>query len=507
MKTVHSASYEILRRHGLTTVFGNPGSNELPFLKDFPEDFRYILGLHEGAVVGMADGFALASGRPAFVNLHAAAGTGNGMGALTNAWYSHSPLVITAGQQVRSMIGVEAMLACLAAQAAEGGFLEDAKTDLVLRNYYFNRDFRDHDAGKSLVDEWAQGFILKFSSGYTPGTVGVGLDAIGLFGVKLNSGRGTSNSELLPLHDDGRAADNYGRVGVAAKLRVSASELKIGEMLPDIPLLRYDDGRLLPQTFRGFAVVSRELPGLALQAGRFDAVSLRNSADMQDLSAWSAPTQKSDGFNYAGAEYRFNRERTQLGLWHGQLEDVYRQSYANLLHKQRVGDWTLGANLGLFVDRDDGAARAGEIDSHTLYGLFSAGIGLHTFYLGLQKVGGDSGWQSVYGSSGRSMGNDMFNGNFTNADERSWQVRYDYDFVGLGWPGLIGMVRYGHGSNATTKAGSGGKEWERDVELGYTVQSGPLARLNVRLNHASNRRSFNSDFDQTRVVVSYPLSW
>ncbi len=111
MKTVHSASYEILRRHGLTTVFGNPGSNELPFLKDFPEDFRYILGLHEGAVVGMADGFALASGCPAFVNLHAAAGTGNGMGALTNAWYSHSPLVITAGQQVRSMIGVEAMLA------------------------------------------------------------------------------------------------------------------------------------------------------------------------------------------------------------------------------------------------------------------------------------------------------------------------------------------------------------------------------------------------------------
>lgn len=63
MKTVHSASYQILRRHGLTTVFGNPGSNELPFLKDFPEDFRYILGLHEGAVVGMADGFALASGR------------------------------------------------------------------------------------------------------------------------------------------------------------------------------------------------------------------------------------------------------------------------------------------------------------------------------------------------------------------------------------------------------------------------------------------------------------
>ncbi|GHB14915.1 benzoylformate decarboxylase [Modicisalibacter luteus] len=111
MPTVHSVTYQLLRRQGLSVVFGNPGSNELPFLKDFPEDFQYVLGLHEGVVVGMADGYALASGRPVLVNLHAAAGTGNAMGALTNAWYSHSPLVLTAGQQARSMIGVESMLA------------------------------------------------------------------------------------------------------------------------------------------------------------------------------------------------------------------------------------------------------------------------------------------------------------------------------------------------------------------------------------------------------------
>ncbi|WP_394820713.1 benzoylformate decarboxylase [Pendulispora albinea] len=111
MASVHTAAYRIFRRHGLTTVFGNPGSNELPFLRDFPKDFRYILGLHEGAVVGMADGYAQAKRRPALVNLHAAAGTGNAVGALTNAWYSHTPLVLMAGQQVRSMIGLEAMLA------------------------------------------------------------------------------------------------------------------------------------------------------------------------------------------------------------------------------------------------------------------------------------------------------------------------------------------------------------------------------------------------------------
>jgi benzoylformate decarboxylase len=110
MSTVKEATYDLLRKHGLTTIFGNPGSNELPFLAGMPEDFRYVLGLHEGAVAGMADGYAQATRRPAFVNLHAASGSGNAMGALTNAWYSHTPLVITAGQQVRSTIGQEVML-------------------------------------------------------------------------------------------------------------------------------------------------------------------------------------------------------------------------------------------------------------------------------------------------------------------------------------------------------------------------------------------------------------
>ncbi|MEH0108732.1 benzoylformate decarboxylase [Tersicoccus sp. MR15.9] len=110
MTTVNEAAWELLRRNGMTTVFGNPGSNELPFLAGMPEDFRYVLGLHEGVVLGMADGFAQATGRPAFVNLHAASGSGNAMGALTNAWYAHTPLVITAGQQVRSTVGQEVML-------------------------------------------------------------------------------------------------------------------------------------------------------------------------------------------------------------------------------------------------------------------------------------------------------------------------------------------------------------------------------------------------------------
>ncbi|MFC0449309.1 benzoylformate decarboxylase [Rhodococcus jostii] len=110
MATVSEVTYDLLRARGLTTVFGNPGSNELPFLSGMPDDFRYVLGLHEGAVLSMADGYSLVTGEAAFVNLHAASGSGNAMGALTNSVYSHSPLVVTAGQQVRSTIGQEVML-------------------------------------------------------------------------------------------------------------------------------------------------------------------------------------------------------------------------------------------------------------------------------------------------------------------------------------------------------------------------------------------------------------
>src|SRR5213080_3179096 len=110
MTTVRDATYDLLRRHGMTTIFGNPGSTELPMLAEFPADFRYVLGLQEAVVVGMADGFAQASGRPAFVNLHTAPGLGNAMGAIFNAQANKSPLLVTAGQQARSLMTLQANL-------------------------------------------------------------------------------------------------------------------------------------------------------------------------------------------------------------------------------------------------------------------------------------------------------------------------------------------------------------------------------------------------------------
>src|SRR6185437_12748825 len=103
-QTVHDATYDLLRSLGLTTVFGNPGSTEQTFLQRFPDDFTYVLALQEASALAMADGFAQSTGKPALVNVHTAAGTGNAMGNLVAAYRANTPLIVTAGQQTREMV-------------------------------------------------------------------------------------------------------------------------------------------------------------------------------------------------------------------------------------------------------------------------------------------------------------------------------------------------------------------------------------------------------------------
>ena len=115
--TVRTVVLDLLRAFGITSIFGNPGSTELPLFRDFPKDFRYVLGLQEAVVVGMADGFAQATHNAAFVNLHSAAGVGHAMGNVFTAYRNRTPLVITAGQQARSILPYDPFL--FSAQATE----------------------------------------------------------------------------------------------------------------------------------------------------------------------------------------------------------------------------------------------------------------------------------------------------------------------------------------------------------------------------------------------------
>ena len=115
--TVREVTHGLMRAFDMTTVFGNPGSTEMKFFREWPDDFRYVLGLQESVVVAMADGHAQATRRAAFVNLHSAAGVGHALGSIFTAWRNHTPLVITAGQQTRAMFPTDPYL--YAYEAAE----------------------------------------------------------------------------------------------------------------------------------------------------------------------------------------------------------------------------------------------------------------------------------------------------------------------------------------------------------------------------------------------------
>ena len=155
--------------------------------------------------------------------------------------------------------------------AEESGFVEGAKVNLNLRNFYINRNFTNPTKAQGKAEEWTQSFILDAKSGFTQGTVGFGMDVLGLYSVKLDGGKGTGGTQLLPLDSDGRPADNFGRTNVAFKAKLSQTEVKVGEWMPVLPILRSDDGRSLPQTFRGGQITSKEIDGLTLYGGQFRA--------------------------------------------------------------------------------------------------------------------------------------------------------------------------------------------------------------------------------------------
>ena len=113
----------------------------------------------------------------------------------------------------------------------------------------------------------------------------------------------------------------------------------------------------------------------------------------------------------------------------------------------------------------------------------------------------------VNGTSGGTLANDSFNASYDSAKEKSWQVRHDYNFAALGVPGLTLMNRYISGDNVHTGTITDGKEWGRETELAYVLQEGTFKDLNLRVRNSTMRRDYSTnEFDETRVIVSYPLS-
>ncbi|MFJ3117402.1 OprD family porin [Pseudomonas protegens] len=403
-------------------------------------------------------------------------------------------------------------------QADAKGFVEDSSLKVLLRNAYINRDYKDGNPDKA---EWGQGFIGTFSSGFTQGTVGVGVDAFGLYALRLDGGKGRSGAggiDFFKQGDSGSAADDLAKAGAAVKFRFSNTVLTYGDQMPALPVLNYDNSRLLPESYTGTLITSKEIKGLELNAGHFTAES-RKSAEGRDSGGLKS-------INVLGGSYQFT-EQFKGALYASDVEDVLKKQYINLNYVFPLAtDQSLTLDFNGYRTELDKSyaekAKAGGEDNKIWSLAATYAMGPHSFTLAHQRSTGDSHLGYAYGGYQRGQnrvgdgGNTIYLANsywsdFNAEDERSWQLGYGLDFGAFGVPGLTYNVAYVRGDNITTSTSTGGSEREIFNQFKYVVQSGPAKDLSVKVRSSVLRVSqksseYNVGGNELRVFVDYPIN-
>jgi len=330
-----------------------------------------------------------------------------------------------------------------------------------------------------------------------------------MLGLKLDSGPGRAGTGLLPVQDDGGVPDDYSKAGGTLKLRASKSEFKAGTLMPKWPTLQANNGRLLPQTFEGMQLQVRELKGLELTGAQIQRTVQRDQTSDEGLTLNNKNRRFSgslDGgdFKLLGLSYKL-QESTDLTYQYARFENIYRQQFLGISDR-RQGDWgAFNTDVRLFLSDDEGSAQGGAIDNRAFNAMGTYKLNGHSLGVGYQAMSGDSAFPYVAGADPYLV-NFVQVGDFAEKDERSWQLRYDYDLAKVGIPGLAFMTRYLRGSGADVRGSDGGGERELDVELQYVLQSGSFKGLAVRLRNATYRSDFARDANDARVIISYPLS-
>ncbi|UVJ46534.1 OprD family porin [Pseudomonas sp. LS1212] len=386
----------------------------------------------------------------------------------------------------------------------------DSHLSLGLRNFYLDRDFHQNDAPRSRVGSWSQGFDLQVKSGYTDGAVQFGLDAGVQYAYRLDGGGGRSPDTVLPYDaSKGEPVHDYGRGGLTAKARFSKTEVKVGEHRPTLPVAYMDDSRQLVTTYEGATIESREWDKLTLNAGRFWQIATRESSNREDIYLFGrSPSGTSDGLNFAGARYDFTPSLNGT-YYYAQLEDIYNQNYLALAHTAALGDgYTLKSDVRYYSSKETGREVAGPVDNQAIGFLESLRKGGHTFTVGYQRMIGDTGFPTFNGYAPQPTLVNWSTVAFIRPNERSWQLRYDYDFAAMAVPGLKFMTRYLRGTDIRRADGlSDDVESERNFVLSYVIQNGPFKGLGFEGRNITVKTRYGADYDENRLITSYTWSF
>lgn len=393
-------------------------------------------------------------------------------------------------------------------QSESKGFVEDSSLSLLARSMYYNRDARNGAARPSNADrrngyseEWGASARALFESGFTQGTVGFGVNAYAGTLFQLDTGSGRRGVGMFP--------ENEGKdltiANAAVKARFSNTVVTYGSQLPALPVLAYDDGRLLPETFEGTMITSTEIEGLELNAGRFTAQNSMNQSGRD-----SAGLKSIDVF---GGSYSFTDDLS-AALYHSDLEDQYKRNYANLNYNLSLTEeQALSFDFNIYDSDYDREVGGGDNTIWSLAAKYS--VGAHAFTIAHQRNTGSQGF--LYGSGdggGAIFVANSFLSDFNLEDERSWQASYDINFASYGVPGLAFKTAYIWADNITSRDDDGvitatnGKEHEFFNQVAYTIQSGAAKDLSFRLRSSLLRSNseVGTDTNEVRFYVNYPLS-
>lgn len=409
-------------------------------------------------------------------------------------------------------LGLLASAPALAAgQADAKGFIEGSSLDLFLRNAYISRDYKHGNQDKA---EWGQSAVATFASGFTEGTVGLGVDVFGMYAVRLDSGNGRAGAggiDFFIRDNHGDVERQVGHAGAAAKARFSKTILAYGDQRPSLPVLSHDNTRLLPETYTGTLITSEEIDGLVVHAGRFHAQA-RKSDEGRDSG-------KLKSIEVLGGSYQFN-DNIRGALYASDVEDVLKRQYVNLNYIRGLdqGD-TLTLDFSGYRTHHEKEFDASK-GKNRLWSLSANyATGPHDFTLAYQRNSGNADYNYGFYQSEGAVGDggttiwvaNSFWSDFNYEDERSWQGSYGVDFSQYGVPGLSYKVAYIRGTDINLGANGQGTEREVFNQFKYVVQHGAAKDMSVRLRSSALRVSSNardkiSEGNEVRVFVDFPMS-
>ena len=411
-------------------------------------------------------------------------------------------------------VAMIATTATLGTAATHADFIDDSNVQLKFKNFYLDREYNQDTAGvvNKGYGNWTQAVTLDAKSGYHDIGAGiqVGADLLAQYAVSLKA---NGNDIHMPFDaSEGKSERDNAKLGATLKVKVSETELKVGDLLPMSPVVFFDPSRQLLTTYSGAWLESKDLKNTKLTLAYIDGINARYDNQYQDLSLFpnnNFTKTTNDGMYIAGIDYQFT-PKFAGSYWYADVTNIYQQHYAAGAFKTNLSEKTkLDAHIRYFDNSESGDKLYGSIDSQAVSVGAKINNGMHTVQLGYQQMFGEHGKEAtMFPTLGGWVPQPYLDNwsvaSFIRKDERSWSLGYTYNFKDVGISGLTATVRHFRGDNIDFGAAKPeGKENENNVIVNYVVPEGKLKGLGFNYMFIDTNYNFGNDLQEHRIATTY----